>query len=125
MRSAPITSASCNSSVGLPKQANPALRVEAPEGIIPLSNISIFNPGSLSFKSCAHQRPHKPAPTIIMSRSAKKLSCSQMDICMGESYDIREVHKKAYTTIVLCTPPTYLRFLLDNYINPFLYFTYS
>src|SRR5437764_1025610 len=94
MRSAPITFASCSSSVGLPKQAKPALRVEAPDGIIPLSNINIFNPGFLNFKSCAHQRPHKPAPTIMMSRSVKKLSCSQMEICMDERYNIREVHKK-------------------------------
>jgi len=101
------------------------LRVEAPDGITPLSNINIFNPGFLNFKSCAHQRPHKPAPTIMMSRSVKKLSCSQKDICIGERYNIREVHKKRYTALLPCTPLTYFESHLDDYINPFLSFASS
>ena len=55
------------SSERLPKQANPALRVLAPDGRIPFSKTNIDRFGDFSLREAAVDNPVMPAPTMMTS----------------------------------------------------------
>ena len=88
MASSPNVCASCSNSVGLPKQANPAFRVEAPNGVVFFSNMVTRSFAFLSLTAMALHKPIKPPPTMITSCGAKKLSFSQIEIlaCIFQMY---------------------------------------
>ncbi len=64
----PIASISSSTSLGLPKQAKPALRVLAPMGRKPRSTITTFRPGWRSSREMPVLRPVMPPPMMLTSQ---------------------------------------------------------
>jgi hypothetical protein len=80
--STPDSCTSFINSVTLPKQANPAFLVLAPDGSEARSIIVTLNPGCFFVRCRAVHNPVNPLPAITTSAGAKKASFSQYDTSM-------------------------------------------